>query len=290
LIAERGGQFRAIGEPRGQLWKGVEAVGISPSEYLLRELRRRRTGAGLTQAQLGERVYCSDSQVSAIETGSKPPSLPYLAAVDEALGTDGYFATLWDELVKGDAAPVWLREWIEIEREATALRWYEHAFVPGLLQTEGYARATFRAARVPTSELDQRVAARMERQAVLSRNPPPQLFVVLDEMVVRRACGGSEVMAEQLEHLMSCAQQPHIQLHIVPMSAGIYSGLAGAFIVADLPDGSRAGYVDNQSAAQIVEQPEGVASLGLSWDAVRAEALPLGLTIDVLEKAAKTWT
>ncbi|MFG2108122.1 helix-turn-helix domain-containing protein [Micromonospora chersina] len=268
----------------------MEAVGISPSEYLLRELRRRRTAAGLTQAQLGERVFCSDSQVSAIETGCKPPTLSYLTAVDEALATDGYFATLWDELVKGDAAPVWLREWIEIEREAIALRWYEHAFVPGLLQTEGYARATFRAARVPTSQLDQRVAARMERQAVLSRDPAPQLFVVLDEMVVRRACGGSDVMADQLEHLMACAQQPHIQLHIVPASAGIYSGLAGAFILADLPDGSRAGYVDNQLAAQIVEQPDGVASLGLSWDAVRGEALPLGLTLDVLQEAAKTWT
>ncbi|MGN9917501.1 helix-turn-helix domain-containing protein [Micromonospora palomenae] len=268
----------------------MEAVGISPSEYLLRELRRRRTAAGLTQAQLGERVFCSDSQVSAIETGTKPPTRPYLTAVDDALGADGYFATLWDELVKGDAAPIWLREWIEIEREATALRWYEHAFVPGLLQTEGYARATFWAARVPTSELDQRVAARMERQAVLTREPAPQLFVVLDEMVVRRACGGADVMAEQLQHLIACAEQPHIQLHIVPTSAGMYSGLAGAFIVADLPDGSRAGYVDNQRAAQIVGQAEEVASLGLSWDAVRGEALPLGLTLDVLTEAAKTWT
>ncbi|WP_431937214.1 helix-turn-helix domain-containing protein [Micromonospora sp. RP3T] len=275
---------------RGALRKGVEAVGISPSEYLLRELRRRRTAAGLTQAQLGERVFCSDSQVSAIETGTKPPTLPFLAAVDEALTTGGYFATLWEELVKGDAAPVWLREWIEIEREATALRWYEHAFVPGLLQTEAYAQATFRAARVPLPELDQRVSARLQRQNVLDRVPAPRLFVVLDEMVVRRACGGADVMAEQVEYLMTCAEQPHIQLRIVPLSAGIYSGLAGAFILADLPDGSRAGYVDNQLAAQIAGQPDPVVGLGLSWDAVRGEALPLGQTLDILKEAAKTWT
>ncbi|MER7459739.1 helix-turn-helix transcriptional regulator [Micromonospora sp. NPDC126480] len=265
-------------------------MGISPSEFLLRELRRRRTAAGLTQAQLGESVFCSDSQVSAIETGTKPPTLPYLTAVDKALNTGGYFATLWDELVKGDAAPVWLREWIQIEREATALRWYEHSFVPGLLQTEAYARATFRAARVPAADLDRRVAARLERQSVLGRDPAPQLFVVLDEMVVRRACGGGDVMAEQVEHLLTCAEQPHIQLHVVPLSAGIYSGLAGAFILADLPDGSRAGYVDNQLAAQITGQPDPVASLGLSWDSVRGEALPLGQTLDVLKEAAKTWT
>lgn len=74
--------------------------------------------------------------MSAIETGAKPPNQAYLAAIDKALDTGGFFATLWDELVKGDVAPVWLREWIEIEREATAFRWYEHAFVPGLLQTQ----------------------------------------------------------------------------------------------------------------------------------------------------------
>ncbi|WP_405105217.1 helix-turn-helix transcriptional regulator [Micromonospora sp. NBC_01405] len=265
-------------------------MGISPSEYLIRELRRRRTASGLTQAQLGERVFCSDSQVSAIETGAKPPTLPYLESVDEALSTGGYFVTLWDELVKGEASPVWLREWIGIEREATAFRWYEHSFVPGLLQTEAYVRATFRASRVPTSELDQRIAARMDRQAVLSRDPAPQIFAVLDEMVIRRACGGPDVMREQLEHLISHAEQPHIQLHVVPALLGMYSGLAGAFILADLPDGTRAGYVDNQLCAQIVDQPEEIASLGLSWEAVRGGALPLGPTIDLLKEAAKTWT
>ncbi|MFC8848807.1 MULTISPECIES: helix-turn-helix transcriptional regulator [unclassified Micromonospora] len=267
----------------------MEAVGISPSEYLTRELRRRRVAAGLTQAQLGELVFCSDSQVSAIETGAKPPTLPHLTAVDKALNTGGYFATLWDELVKGDAAP--MREWIEeIEREATALRWYEHSFVPGLLQTEAYARAVFRAARVPISELDQHVASRLERQAVLARDPSPQLFVVLDEMVLRRACGGPDVMAEQVEHLLTCAEQPHIQLHVVPLSAGIYPGLNGAFILADLPDGSRAGCVDHQLKSQTTGQPDPVVSLGVRWEAVRGEALPLGQTIDVLKEAAKTWT
>ncbi|MFI6256035.1 DUF5753 domain-containing protein [Micromonospora zamorensis] len=130
----------------------------------------------------------------------------------------------------------------------------------------------------------------MERQAVLARVPAPQLFVVVDEMAVRRACGGPDVMAEQVEHLMSYAEEPHIQLHVVPMSAGMYSGLAGAFILADMPDGSRVGCVDNQLSAQIVEQPEGIASLGLSWEAVRGEALPLGQTLGLLKEAAKTWT
>ncbi|PTA43753.1 XRE family transcriptional regulator [Micromonospora sp. RP3T] len=268
----------------------MESVGISPSEYLVRELRRRRTAAGLTQTQLGEKAFCSDSQVSAIETGAKSPTPSYLKSVDQALNTGGYFLTLWDELVKGEAAPVWLREWIEIEREATAFRWYEHAFVPGLLQTEGYARATFRASRVPTEDLDQRVATRLDRQAVLNREPAPRLFVVLDKVVLRRPCGGPDVMREQLVHLIDQAERPHIELQVVPVSTGMYSGLAGAFILADLPGGNRAGYVDNQLSAQVAEQPEVIASLGLAWDAVRSEALPTGMSLDMLKEAAKTWT
>ncbi|WP_165521811.1 helix-turn-helix domain-containing protein [Micromonospora zingiberis] len=265
-------------------------MGISPSEYLLRELRRRRGAAGLTQAQLGELLYCSDSQVSAIETGTKAPTLPYLTAVDGALGTGGYFTTLWDELVKGDAAPVWQREWLRhIEREATALRWYEHSFVPGLLQTEAYVRATFRAACTPAAELDQRVAARMARQVVLAREPSPQLFVVLDEMVLRRPCGGPDVMAEQVEHLLAAAEQPNIRLRVVPLSAGIYSGLAGAFILADLPDGSRAGCTDHQLESQSTGQPDAIARLALVWDAVQGEALTVGQSLDVLKEAAKRW-
>ena len=94
-------------------------MGISPSEYLLRELRRRRKAAGLTQIELGKLCFCSDTVVSGIETGTKPVTLDYLKLVDTALKTGGYFETLWTELVKDDAAPVWLREWIEIEREAS---------------------------------------------------------------------------------------------------------------------------------------------------------------------------
>ncbi|GGM38704.1 hypothetical protein GCM10011608_24280 [Micromonospora sonchi] len=162
--------------------------------------------------------------------------------------------------------------------------------MPGLLQTEAYARATFRAAGTPLSQLDQRVAARMQRQAVLDRDPSPRLFVVLDEMVLRRQCGGPDVMAEQVEHPLSCAEQPHIRMQIVPLSAGIYSGLAGAFILADLPDGSRAGCTDHQLESQTTGQPDPVARLALIWDAVRAQALPLGQSLDVLKEAAKTWT
>ncbi|MBE1490177.1 helix-turn-helix domain-containing protein [Plantactinospora soyae] len=265
-------------------------MGISPSEYLLRELRRRRKAAGVSQEVLGGKCFCSDSQVSAIETGSTPVTLKHLRLVDKALETGGYFETLWNELVKDDAAPVWLREWLEYEREARTFRWYEPAFVPGLFQTEAYARALFSLGRLSTAAIEQKVTSRMERQAVLDRDEPPQFFVVVDEMVIRRLCGSREVVVAQLEHLMDLAERPNINLHVIPTTLGLYSGLAGAFIIADLPDHNRVGYVDNQLAAQVVTRGEDVANLGLSWDAVHGEALPRVSSLDLLKEVTKSWT
>nr|MDT0659685.1 helix-turn-helix transcriptional regulator [Micromonospora sp. DSM 115978] len=265
-------------------------MGISPLEYLIRELRRRRVAAGLSQKQLAEKCFCSDTHVSGVETGSRPVTLKYLTLVDSALELGNYFQTMWEEMVRDGDAPVWLRKWIEYERQATALRWYEHAFVPGLLQTEAYARAVFTASQLTPAEVDKKVAERIARQDVLVReSAPPQLFAVIDQLVLHRVCGGPEVMAEQVEHLMTCAEQPNIQLLIVPQERGIYSGLAGSFILADLPDASRAGYVDNQLEAHIVLQPDAVAKLGVSWDNVRSEALPRSSTLELLKEAAKTW-
>ncbi|MFC6016951.1 Scr1 family TA system antitoxin-like transcriptional regulator [Plantactinospora solaniradicis] len=268
----------------------MEGVGISPSEYLLRELRRRRKAAGVSQEVLGGQCFCSDSQISAIETGSSPATLKHLRLVDKALKTGGYFETLWDELVKDDAAPVWLREWLEYEREACCLRWYEPAFVPGLFQTEAYARAALALGRLSAAEVEQRVVSRMERQGILDRDDPPQIFAVLDEMVIRRLCGSRQVVAEQVEHLLSLAERPNVNLHIVSTSLGLYSGMAGGFIIADLPDTSRVGYVDNQLTAQVVTRGEDVASLGVSWDSVQGDALPRAQTLDLLKEVTKSWT
>lgn len=212
----------------------------------------------------------------------------YLRALGLVLDLD---ATQRHPVREHREAPFWLREWLEIEREARALRWYEHAFIPGLLQTEAYMRAIFSAShRLPASEVEHRVASRLERQSILAGDTPPELFVVIDFMVLKRQAGSGEVMAEQMAHLLACAEHPKIHLQVIPATLGMYSGLAGAFILADLPDAHRSGYVDNQLTAQIVERPDDIATLALSWDALRDEALPRSQTLDLLKEAAKSWT
>ncbi|MGW4461444.1 helix-turn-helix domain-containing protein [Micromonospora sp. NPDC004704] len=269
-------------------------MGISSSEYLVRELKRQRVKAGLTQAQLGEKIHYSDTHVSGIETGSKPVTLAYLRLVDVALDLGSHFETMWEELIKDSALPPsWLREWIVIERDALTLRWFEQSFVPGLLQTEDYARATLRAGKgFSDDEVEQRVASRMERQALLTRaNKPPQLMAVLDHAVLQRTVDDQrDLMAAQLEHLLNCADLPNVQIHVVPDSVGLYRGLAGSFIIAQLSGGATYGHVDHQIGVDVVEKHDDIATLANAWDIVMGEAIPRRQSLDLIKEVAKTWT
>lgn len=265
-------------------------MSVSASEFLVRELRRQRTLAGLTQDELGERAHFSGKQVSAVELGTRPPREDYLAAVDRALDTGGLFVRLWADLVKDDAAPVWLREWIEFEREAVLLRWYEPLYVPGLLQTEDYARATLAGGRFIVEEIDRAVASRLDRQVILTREKPPQLVAVVDEAVIRRPVDRPGLMAAQLARLVELAELDHVQLQVVPAETGMYLGMAGQFIIAELPDGDRVAHADNQLTAQIVEQAADVARLSGTWEIVRNEALSRRQSLDLIKEVAKTWT
>jgi transcriptional regulator with XRE-family HTH domain len=264
---------------------------VSPLEFLLREMRRRRVAAGLTQAALGELIHFSDSHVSGVETGTRPVRPDYLRAVDEALDTGGLLLNLWEELVKHGFSPIWLREWIEFERAAASLHWYEPAYVPGLFQTEAYARATLAGGRFTPTEIEQAIAARLARQEVLSRADPPQFVAVIDEAVIRRQVRGRpDVMREQLEQLAERAGQPHVHLHVVPAETGIHLGLTGAFIIAEASDGHRVAHADSQLEAQITDEPADVGRLAKTWESIRSEALPHHQSLTLIEEVVKAWT
>lgn len=268
-----------------------ERVGISPSEYLLRELRRRRKAAGMTQTELGKKCFCSDTVVSGIETGTKPVTLDYLKLVDIALNTGGYFETLWTELVKDDAAPVWFREWIEIERDAAFLRWFESAWLPGLLQTEAYARATLAGEALSSEEVDRLVASRIGRQAVLTQERPPLFVALFDVAAIQRlSVQTTPMMAEQIDYLVSCAEMPNVQVHVVPSGIGMYPGFGGPFIIAETREGARFAHVDSQLAAQITSRSDEIATLASRWERIRSSALPADQSLDLIKKAATSWT
>jgi transcriptional regulator with XRE-family HTH domain len=263
---------------------------MSPYEFFLRELRRRREAAGLTQEELGRKINFSGSHVSAVELGNRPPKPDYLEALDLALDTGGLFMTMWKDLVE-DAAPVWFRRWIEIEREATLLRWYEPSLVPGLLQTEAYARAVLSGSGLLTTEqeINQRLTSRLERQAILTREQPPKLVAVFDAAVLARAVAPAAVMTEQFDHLRSLARLPHVRLHAIPAEVGMHAGLAGAFILAKGP-GGEAAHLDNPLRADVTDRAEDLDVLQDRWESVRSVALPNQATVDLIREVTESWT
>jgi Domain of unknown function (DUF5753) len=166
------------------------------------------------------------------------------------------------------------------------------AVVPGLLQTERYARAILSTGVGATEdEIEELVAARMERQRILERDHPPELWVILDEGVLRRPVGGSDVMREQLIHLGEMARRPHVVVQVIPLGAGGHQGLnGGAFVVADFEDAATIAYQDTAVSGQIIEDASEADALAHTWDTLRLEALPRAASLSLIEEAATQWT
>jgi hypothetical protein len=234
--------------------------------------------------------------ISNIERGRRPPARDFperLDAVPE-LDTRGGLARLWRRLSKAarqGVYPGWFRPWPEIETDATSLRWYEPLLVPGLLQTEDYAYTILAASPgADKDKLDEQVAARMDRQAILERTDGPQLWCVLDETVLHRSIGGAKVMRGQLEHLARLADEPKTTVQIIPASVGAHAGLLGAFILADLDDHAWL-YLETSAEGQISENGPLISGVAYRFDRLRSEALPRTASRDLIMKVAEDrWT
>jgi hypothetical protein len=222
-----------------------------------------------------------------VENGTRALTMDFIRGADRALETGGVYERIAVKL----GAPSWLREWIEIEREATALCGYEVCVLPGLVQTEAYARAVLGDGGVlDRDEVDQHVAARLDRQSVLVRERPPKFTAVLDEGALRRPIGGPVVMREQLQSIVKLCAEPHVRIHIVRTEVGAYAGLNGPFVVATLPDETDVVYLDNQLRGQVVDRVEDVRALRRAWESVRSEALPHRQSTELILEVAESWT
>ncbi|MDG4771168.1 helix-turn-helix transcriptional regulator [Solwaraspora sp. WMMD792] len=261
---------------------------MSGSEYLISELRRVRESMGLTQESWGERVHFSAKHVGSIERGERPALPNYLGMVDKVFGTA--FMKFYREFVIGEHAPVWLRPFIEHEQQASLLRVFQPLAVPGLLQTEAYAKTIITAYGAREEDLEAALGTRLARQEILRRKPDPcQLVAVMDEWMLHREIGGPEVMREQMLAILAASELPSIRVHIIPTSAGAYLGLDGPFTLATV-DGRSVGYLEGHLKGRVVEGSEDTADLERTWEAVREYALPGNQSRDVIMRMAEKWT
>jgi Domain of unknown function (DUF5753) len=160
---------------------------------------------------------------------------------------------------------------VELEASTTSIQSFDVQVVPGLLQTEGYARAMLQAGR--HASVDELVAARLDRQRILNQQQPPLYWVVLDEGVLRRLIGGAAVMREQLKRLVELATSPRIVLQVLPYIAGAHAGLDGPLTILSFAEGPDAVYIEGIGSGQLMTRPEDVERCHLIYNLVRAAAL-----------------
>ncbi|GAA4638709.1 helix-turn-helix transcriptional regulator [Actinoallomurus vinaceus] len=252
----------------------------SPQAIWGRELRHYRKAASLTQAQLAAKIFCSESLISSIETGQAPATPEFAKDADEALAAGGTLSRTLDWRKGAPAYPAWFVDFLPSEEQAAQLRAFEIELVYGLLQTPDYARALLGGDEAA-------VEARMRRQQILTREspPPPALYCVLDEAVLRRNVGGATVMYEQLQHLLQVSDRENIGVQIVP--SRFHRGVRGPFVVATLEDGSEVAHAENAFGGAVSTRQEDLATVVTSWESIRTEALPADMSRDLIRRTAE---
>ncbi|WBB78278.1 helix-turn-helix transcriptional regulator [Micromonospora sp. WMMD882] len=249
------------------------------------ELRRLRDAAGITIDTVAERLECSSSKISRIETGhtSVTPR-----DVRDMLLIYGVSAAESEELVQ-IAREARQRGWwhpyssvlngayVGLEAAARSVRTYEQQVVPGLLQTAEYAGAMIQLARpdMPADEVTQRVRVRSNRQSLLTQDDPIDLWVVLDEAVVSRPVGGDEVMRAQLTRLAEVAELPNVTIQLLPFEVGAHAAMDGSFTILDFPERGDPDvvYAENATGGLFLEKSDELRRFNYIFDQIRARAM-----------------
>ena len=261
-----------------------------PRRLLGAQLRRLREERGITLEDAGDVIRASGSKMSRLETGRvgfKDRDIADLLTFYEV--TDEQKRSALQELARSasahgwwhdysDVLPAWFEAYIGLEEAATSIRAYEIQFVPGLLQTEDYARAVTLLGHdgAPAAEIDQRVELRMARQALLTGPQPTHLWAVLDEAVLRRPAGRPGVMRRQLQHILQVAERPNVTIQVIPFAAGAHAAAGGPFSILrfserDLPD---VVYLEQLTSALYLDKRETVDHYLAVMENLCVEALP----------------
>ncbi|MGW7240775.1 helix-turn-helix domain-containing protein [Streptomyces sp. NPDC054804] len=262
----------------------------SPRALLGAELRHAREKAGLSQTELGQRLFVSGSFIGQLEAGTRR-MLPDIARMlDEVLGTGGFFTRNCRAAAKSkyeehfaDAA--------ESEAQATAIREYSPLLIPGLLQTRSYAWAVNRAydPTAPEETVEEWTEGRMERTALLDHPTNPVLWVVLDEAALLRETGGRAVMAEALRHITALSRRGRAIVQVLPLSAGAHTAMRGALKLMEFEDAPQVAYFEGVHTGRLEDDPATVAQLRFAFDLLVASALSQENSLALMEALAQDY-
>jgi transcriptional regulator with XRE-family HTH domain len=251
------------------------------------ELRLRRVAAGLTQEELADLVVCSPTLISHFEAGRRLPKPDDAQRIDQALGTDGFFARWLEDLdSKYDDC---FAAAAELERQATLIQQFALTLVPGVLQTPTYARAVFRAYRpnYTSEELDREVVIRTERARILDGPLNPVIWTLLDEAVLRRRVGGPQAMAEQLHKIADMAESGRLRLHVLPYGAGAHPLQQSLLTLMSFVDSAPVAYAEGFLTGNLMDDPALVAAGQTAYALALSDALSQQESLALVRAAAE---
>ncbi|MFF4408578.1 helix-turn-helix domain-containing protein [Streptomyces sp. NPDC001262] len=254
------------------------------------ELKRCREAAGLTQQELGRRVFCSGGYIGQFETGIRKPQLDVALRIDAELRTGGFFERMWRELINKSPYADSFSETAYLETLAATIMEYAPTYVPGVLQTAAYARAVFLGGLplAPEDEIQARVAARLARARILDDPAKPSFWSVLDEGVIRRKIGGAAVMHEQLKHVIALIRKRRIGVQVMPFGAGA-PVVDGSLTLMTFEDAPPVAYSEGYRTGSLLDDPATVAWCERAYDLARAVALSPEASVDLIESVAEEY-
>jgi transcriptional regulator with XRE-family HTH domain len=239
---------------------------------VVKAFRRR---AGLTQEEFAPKVRYSVPTVASIEQGRRYPPSDFVERAEEVLDAFGALRAAARHLSRQPGLASWFRQWAQLEAEAVTLYTYECRLIPGLVQTEAYARTLFEHRLPPLSDEDveARLAARLERQRLLSERPRTAFSFILDEHLFLRQTGGAEVTRELLDHLLGISSVRNIDIQILPLTCGIHGGLNGPIMLLETPENRWFAYSEGQETGQLVSDLKPISVLQMRYAKLRSQAL-----------------
>ncbi len=249
-------------------------------------LKAFREARSLSRAELGALAGYSASTIKSFETGQRAVYAYHARHFDDAFGLDGIFEHEASRFGKAGYSAAF-GAFLDVMQEAEDLYWLEHSHVPGLLQTERYARAITEIQPDATEDVvNERVAARLAGQVLLDR-PAPRLRVwaIVDEVALRRRVGDASVMYEQLLHLIEVSRRKHVQIQVLPGAVG-HVGLLGAFVIAEQRGHPSIVHLEDAADGRVTDEPAIVEQVTLRFRSLQTRALPVDASRDTMTRVA----
>ncbi|XVQ11434.1 Scr1 family TA system antitoxin-like transcriptional regulator [Spirillospora sp. CA-255316] len=234
-------------------------------------MRRLRDGAGLSQDALGQKVGYTGKFIGLVESKKRRPNTKLSVAMDRLFEIPKFFEAMLPRIAEEAGLPPGFWEYVEEESRASQIKMYNQNYIPGLLQTEGYAREVLRAGK-RVDKLEELVATRMERQEILQRESPPNVVVLLEEGLLRKVVGDAENTRQQLAHLLKLVEEPNVAVYVVPDNAAIYP--ESSFTVLSFDNEPDLGYEESVGGrGRLIEAGPHVTELAVGFELIREKAL-----------------